>query len=562
MGKAVIIGSGARNLQRGQYRVRIEKSDERTIAQAKQLDIEIRSLDDIIPTRSSAYIDARNTHSRAESDLDSIIQQSIESPTNDYTDKLNSAIAAERAAFTNLAKAKSQYQTAVMKQKSLQNQRLYLEVNETDDIRTVWCADCQRNLSGEVATIEIPNTDDKILIRPGGADGSGSEYSRTRDGQLRSVLAMSPAEAAYNYALLPGWQKWFPTYRLGKITSRPPGSSKCSVLLDIAASSDNLNINKTRQLTNVPMVYKNRDDGGPYVVGDRVVVEFVGQNPDVPRVVGFEDYPCTTSSSSSSTTTSLTSTTTSITYPAYMYIQDSAGTILVNNADTGAFIGPLGNTPYCPGAPPCVFRGLATTGAKIINGALFHRKIIVMDSTGAIENVYTDAFTQIFGSPPPAYPTKRWKGIQCMDYDPITGNLVSIANDPVDEINGYVVIHDGISDTILSANHLIIPGPIQCAPHSITVVDGDLVIYATYTIPAPGASIMVTMDGISTTVKTVIAWPIANRYLFMTSHNGNVIGTGIIADPKNVVLHDGVTPTILGSFYLPYDPYGISVLDD
>jgi len=561
MGKATILGSKDLNLAPGQYRVRIEKSDSRVAATNEQIDQELTILDNIIPERYSSYSDAIRAHKTAESDLDAIVRQSIESPDADHSAKINSATTAERTAYTNLIKAKSQYQAVVLKQQALQNKRSYLNNQITEDIRTVWCADCQKSLSGEVATMEIPGTDQIIMIRPGGADGSGSEYSVSRDGQLRSVASMSSAEVVWNYTMLPGWQKWKPIYRLGKITNRPPGASKCSVLLDQYSTVQGLATDVERQLHNVPMIYKNRDDGGPYVVGDRVVIEFYNQNHESPRVIGYEEYPCTTTTLTTTTTT-LTVTTTTTTSLEIMYTQDYTGAILTYDADAGSFIGPMGNTPYCPGYPPCTFRGLATTGTKLIQCALFHRKLLVLNiSTGAVEDIYTDAYAAVFGSPPPAYPTGAWKGILDIGYDPSSGDLVTVMGDPPYDIQGYLVIHDGTSDTISTSGHVFTTTGYQVSPHSVTVVDGDIIVYATRTIDPGSGSYLITMNGMSLTPKSTISWPIAYRYNHITSHNGNLIGTAILADPKHIVLHSGLTPTVLGSFYLSYDPVGIAVYD-
>lgn len=308
MGKATILPSGDSNLPNGQYKVRIEKDNTRVEAEAKRIDFEVEALTPAIPDRYTAYEDAQNAHNNAKSDLDAVIQQSNESPNDDYSEKLTSATTAEREAYGNLLISKSGYQAARLKQRALQGKKLYLTARVTEDIRNVWCADCQRALSGEVSTVEIPNTDADILIRPGGPDGSGSVYSASRDGQLRSVASMSPAETAWNFTMFPGWQKWNPLYRLGQITTRIPNNSKCGVLLDATSTAQSLDVDAERRLSNVPMVYKGRDDGGPYQVGDRVVVEFTGQDRSSPRVVGFERDPCTTSSTGTSSTVTTTTT--------------------------------------------------------------------------------------------------------------------------------------------------------------------------------------------------------------------------------------------------------------
>lgn len=302
MGKATILPDGARNLARGQYRIRLEKDDTRIQTDLKRLDTDIDAAQSLTPERFVEYENAQKAYESAKLDLDQIIQQSKESPEEDFSNRLVSATNARNTAEIARNVAKSRYQSVRLKQRALEGKKLYLTNKVTEDIRIVWCADCQTSLSGTVATVEIPNTDDTVLIRPGGADGTGATYSATRDGQLRSVSSMSSAEAAWNYTLFPAWQKWKPLYRLGKITERVPGNSKCSVLLDAYSTVQSLDTDVERRLTNVPMVYKGRDDGGPYVVGDRVLVEFYNQNQEAPRVVGFEQDPCTTSSSTTTTT--------------------------------------------------------------------------------------------------------------------------------------------------------------------------------------------------------------------------------------------------------------------
>ena len=312
MGKATILPSGQgielasgghTPLARGQYKIRVEKDNARAEAESKRIEGEIDSLESAIPERYSEYEDARKVYGNRKEDLNVVILQSKEAPEEDYTEKIKSASAAERSASNDLIVSKSRYQAVRLQQRALQGKRIYLDGKITEDIRYVWCADCQRNLTGEVATIEIPNTDQKILIRPGGADpGNGYEYNAARDGQLKSVASMSAAEAAWNYTMLPAWQKFKPLYRLGKITESFLNSSKCSVLLDAYSTAQGLATDIERKLVNVPMFYKGRDDGGPYQMGDRVVVEFYNQNWEAPRVVGFEDYPCTTSSTTTTTT--------------------------------------------------------------------------------------------------------------------------------------------------------------------------------------------------------------------------------------------------------------------
>jgi hypothetical protein len=177
----------------------------------------------------------------------------------------------------------------------------YLTANvAADPVVTAWCCDFSLELTGPVGTIEVPGerAGVPVLIRPGHLGAAA--YAPARDGQLQPVLASTPAGAFYNLCMLPGWQKWRPTHRLGALTAK--SDDTCSVALDPAASSDrgsglaaNLNINQDTEdglvtLDNVPIEYMTCN-GAAFAVGDRVVVEFTGQDWGSPKVIGFESGP-------------------------------------------------------------------------------------------------------------------------------------------------------------------------------------------------------------------------------------------------------------------------------
>ena len=173
---------------------------------------------------------------------------------------------------------------------SLLKQKEYLLLIPQDAIADAWCADLTEELTGEVGTIEI-NGDPKaaVNIRPGYTDNAA--HVPERDGQTMNIRAMTPEQAFYNLAMMPGWQKWRPTYRVGAITSI--NGDTCSVRLDDANSSlkgAEYNINQAWDLTDVDIEYMDCN-GAAFEPGDRVIVQFIGQDFEVPKVIGFEDNP-------------------------------------------------------------------------------------------------------------------------------------------------------------------------------------------------------------------------------------------------------------------------------
>ena len=179
---------------------------------------------------------------------------------------------------------------ATLKLRSFQLRKSYLIGNTpSDPTVNAWCADLTEDLSGVVGTIEVPGERGTVLIRPG-YDGN-AVYNSTRDGQLQPLIASPAAQVFYNIAMLPGWQKWMPLYRFGTITVIDYDLNTCSVNMEAAASSaQGINVNQDTSLTDVPIEYLACNSAA-FEVGDDVLIEFEGQNPNSPKVIGFKEEP-------------------------------------------------------------------------------------------------------------------------------------------------------------------------------------------------------------------------------------------------------------------------------
>jgi len=127
---------------------------------------------------------------------------------------------------------------------ALQKDVIYLQNGMPDDLTTTaWCADKTEDLSGDVGIIEIPGEDQFINIQPGYNDNA--VYQSIRDGQLFPAIACSPDQTFFNKAILPGWQKWKPTYRYAIILDIDYENDTCSIRLLPAMSSQlSLNVNQ------------------------------------------------------------------------------------------------------------------------------------------------------------------------------------------------------------------------------------------------------------------------------------------------------------------------------
>lgn len=153
------------------------------------------------------------------------------------------------------------------------------------ETRDAWCTTYTEGRTGQVATIEVNGESNHILIAPNGRPWTPG------DGVLAARELMSPEQAFFNAALLPGWQKHMPTYRWGTVTAINESVNTMDLALAPAASSaQKLGINQQPSLANVPVTYLNCDCLA-FEVGDRAIVKFDGQNQNTPRVIGFLDNP-------------------------------------------------------------------------------------------------------------------------------------------------------------------------------------------------------------------------------------------------------------------------------
>lgn len=113
---------------------------------------------------------------------------------------------------------------------------------------------------------------------------------RNADGRLQSVSAApGPFSWFFNQTLLPAWEKWMPTYRVGEITEL--SGDTCTVALDPTQSSQqDIDVNRDPVLSDVPIRYMECN-GDAFGVGDRVLVEFLYRDSSRPVVIGFESHP-------------------------------------------------------------------------------------------------------------------------------------------------------------------------------------------------------------------------------------------------------------------------------
>lgn len=190
------------------------------------------------------------THTKPPSEAETAKLAEIESMKSWIRGKL----ALLEAAQKELIKKINDLSSLKIYKASLEVRKKYLEDNDiADKIVAAWCADLTENLTGIVGTVEVPGElIGAVNIQPGFENYA--PFDAERDGQLQAAIAGTPAGVFYNLAMLPGWQKWKPTYRYGTITSLT--GDTCAIALDAAKSSaQELDVNQTESLSNVPVNY-------------------------------------------------------------------------------------------------------------------------------------------------------------------------------------------------------------------------------------------------------------------------------------------------------------------
>jgi len=204
---------------------------------------------------------------------------------------LDSKIAEQEVKIGELPEGKDRNRAKLLLVVLEQEKELFKALPEDPEI-DAWCADLSEALSGAVGMIEIGGqlSPGKVMIRPG-YDGR-ADFDAGRDGQLVHFLALRPWLALYNFVLMPGWQKWMPTYRVGTITEID--EDMCSVTIDSVISiHQGLDVTGQSSLSGVAIEYMNCD-GAAFEVGDRVVVEYRNRSieeEETPVVIGFETNP-------------------------------------------------------------------------------------------------------------------------------------------------------------------------------------------------------------------------------------------------------------------------------
>ena len=274
MGKATITGGGTD----GNYTVSVKYDTTAHKATIAKLDQQLSTI--------AAQISALSPRiSTAETELDNAQQALDDAIASKDQAAMNPAIAVMQTRQGMLNALTTEKHVLILQQTAIEKQKEFLNDNVREErSQSAWCADFTEDLSGDVGTIDCGRIDGTVIIKPGFESAAHS----AADGQLQDILAMSPAGAYYNYAMITGVAKWKPLYRTGTASAVDKDNDTMSVSLD-PINIAGLGCDQGLALSGVAVNYMDCN-AEAFESGDGVVIEF-GGNFGAPTVIGFSANP-------------------------------------------------------------------------------------------------------------------------------------------------------------------------------------------------------------------------------------------------------------------------------
>jgi len=286
MGKVTIVES----LSKGQYIV-APVYNEKTYAEMRAAAVRQESLaTDQLGQIESDITDAESELQAAQSALDIALEDliaGIQSGGPSMTPAYQEALSKRQNARAHLSELEALRGIQTIRRDEARHKIATLDAKANPEPRLAWCADFIEDATGEAASIEVPGEPQApIIIYPQFSEG---QHQPERDGLLAPREWQTGSQVYFNAAILPGWQKFKPTYRIGEILSVDKSANTATVDLDDAFSSaQSLPIVQNKRLAGIPIRYMDCN-AAVFEAGDRVVVRM--HMDDDPTIIGFESNP-------------------------------------------------------------------------------------------------------------------------------------------------------------------------------------------------------------------------------------------------------------------------------
>ena len=173
-----------------------------------------------------------------------------------------------------------------------------LDTRWDDETVQAWCVDLSDGLEGTemtadavIGTIELNGQEiEQVVIQPNYAELAS--YDTVRDGRVSDAISQTDKQLFYNMAIKPGWHQWWALYSACTIMVIDRDALTCTVKSDLITVGVTNDINVGGSLfEGITFSYMYCADTYPFVVGDKVVVEFTAHFPYVGQVIGFVSNP-------------------------------------------------------------------------------------------------------------------------------------------------------------------------------------------------------------------------------------------------------------------------------
>lgn len=219
MGQAIITSGGTNAL----YNIRLVKHAAKSAAELSAITARLTELTTLILAADNKIAEELAAIAPLQSALNTAI--SLFDGSTETRKAVTTAQAAIISKQTDVIKAQSALSLLKAEEESIKKrQKMLTDAMASETLAGIWCTDLTEDLvaGATVGTMEMNGVDDEIIIAPGGKVSESI-------GLLQHVGVSTGAAVFCNRARLPAWQKWKPTYRVGRIITINYESNICDV---------------------------------------------------------------------------------------------------------------------------------------------------------------------------------------------------------------------------------------------------------------------------------------------------------------------------------------------
>lgn len=219
MGQARIVSGGPNAL----YNIILVKHAAKSAAELSAITARLTELTTLILAADNKIAEELAAIAPLQSALNTAI--SLFDGSTETRKAVTTAQAAIISKQTDVIKAQSALGLLKAEEESIKKrQKMLTDAMAPETLAGIWCTDLTEDLvaGATVGTMEMNGVDDQIIIAPGGKVSESI-------GLLQHVGVSTGAAVFCNRARLPAWQKWKPTYRVGRIITINYESNICDV---------------------------------------------------------------------------------------------------------------------------------------------------------------------------------------------------------------------------------------------------------------------------------------------------------------------------------------------